>query len=195
MGSKVLGSNNLLATAITASASAFVGGVNIDGSRLGPGAQGSVTYRGLFGEPNILRLDIVSDVSGGAGVSAATSGTVQSLSTSRLSFMRNVSHPGGNDDPPYLLYVQATLAPMATGKDTPALKQLAEPDALGLTDYIYASETGAPTLYWFAAIQDLSELQALGDPVALVKRKAGGSLEEFGKMLSHISSALMFKVQ
>src|SRR5689334_21637416 len=112
MGSKVLGSKNLIATAITASASAFVGGVNIEGSRLGPGAQGNVTYRGLFGEPNILRLDILSDVSGGAAASAATSGAVQSLSTSRLSFMPNVSHPGGNDDPPYLLYVQATLAPM-----------------------------------------------------------------------------------
>ncbi|CAN7390697.1 hypothetical protein LJR230_002294 [Trinickia sp. LjRoot230] len=195
MGSKVLGNNKLSATAITASASAFAGGLGIDGPRTGVDPQGSVTYRGLFGEPNILTLSILSDASGGSGASAALSGTVQSVSTSVLSLMPDVSHPGQDGDPPYLLYVQATLAPSTPLTDSGKLRDVTKPDALGLTDYIYASTTGAPTWYWFAAIQDLSELQALGDPVALVKKKAGGALEQFGKMLTHISSALMFKTQ
>lgn len=194
MGSKVLGNNKLSATAITASASAFAGGLGIDGPRTGAEPQGSVTYRGLFGEPNILTLSILSDASGGPVVSPPTSGPVQSVSTSVLSLLPDVSHPGQDGDPPYLLYVQATLAASAK-LDSPMLKEVAAPDALGLTDYIYASSTGAPTWYWFAAIQDLSELQALGDPVAVVKKKAGGALEQFGKMLTHISSALMYRVQ
>lgn len=190
MGTQVLGSKFLNATAVVAVANAFVSGQNI--LQKGAGSGSSVTYRGIIGEPHFLTLS--TDDTGGSS-SGVGSGPVQAASSTKLELIQRASHPNTND-PTYLLYVQATLAPMADrGSAQSVLEELANTNALGLADYTYQNVSGAPTWYWFGGIQNLSDLQALQDPVNKVKARAGGQLQEFASLITSISSALMLKVQ
>lgn len=191
MGTPVLGSKFLNATAVVAVANAFVSGQNI--VQKGAGGGSSVTYRGIIGEPHLLTLS--TDDTGGSSSGVPGSGPVQAASSTKLELIQRASHPN-TGDPTYLLYVQATLAPLADRASAQSvLEELASANALGISDYTYQNVSGAPTWYWFGAIQNLSDLQALQDPVNKVKAKAGGQLQEFASLITSISSALMLKVQ
>lgn len=185
MGTQVLGSRFLNATAVSDVASAFGGG----GLPKGAGNGNSVTYRGIIGEPHLLMLSVADD---GDSSGSSGSGPVQAVSQTKIELIPGESHPG-TGDPMYLMYVQATLATNLTSVQS-TLQQLVAANALGLSDYMYRSVSGAPTLCWFGAIQNLGDLQALGDPVSKVQAKAGGALKELGGMITSISSALLLKV-
>ncbi|KVN88983.1 hypothetical protein WJ68_05640 [Burkholderia ubonensis] len=166
----------------------------------------SVTYRSVVGGPLLLWLIALKDFSaledvGAAGkankaVPAGAAAAVESYSGSVLRYLPQASHPAANpQDPPYLLYVQAKLHPVAGlngGREL--LQELAGHHALGLVDYVYESVAGGPTLDWFVSIENLGRLENLGDPVSAIKAKGGDKLlKSIAPHIAKISSTLLRK--
>lgn len=207
MGKKVIGSNLLYATTIRTSAAARVGSKDIGiqaptGNDLLP----SVSYRSVVGDHLVLSLTALKDfatlenVHGARRESRASlvsdPAAVEAETSSVIRYVPSASHPGSaSEDPGYLFFVEATLSPAASlGGGKEILEELARPHALGLFDYVYTSQIGAPTWYWFAGI-DIANLEALGDPVAVVKEKAGSVLlDSFAPLFTNITSDILRKI-
>lgn len=210
MGKSVIGSGLLYASTIKASATAVIGGEVDSIHNLYAGeAFSSVTYRSVFGEPLLLSLIALEDISALEHVTTAANKALKALPEDSLAedeeavsgglirFLAQASHPATPpQDAPYLMYVRAELAPLENvGYGRDILYKMASQNALGVADYTYESVDDSPTWNWFASFDSFAALEKIGDPLSKVKAKAGSNLvQSFAPLADSISTIFLRKV-